>query len=286
MNPLFNFTLRDTFRVLFRHKYRAAIVVCGLLGLTLAALVMMPRTYESEAKLFVRVGNETMSVDPSVNPDKSISVQVAREEEIKSLIDLFRSHSVAEEVVARLGADVVVRQSFEPPKEPGQIDKWIDSAMGVVAKAIGSADVTIEERATRVVVESIRISAQPKSTVVQLAAEAATPQFAQKLAETYVDAMLDKHVQAHRTAQTLPFFEQQADALKLQVDEATKQLQHLKNHFGLVSVEGQKTIVEGQISSIEREILNAQTDMQAYGLPTRSDRRGRRRLQNSARRTE
>ena len=51
---------------LWRHKFKAAITAVVILALTAGFLVISERQFTSEAKLFVRIGRESVSLDPTL----------------------------------------------------------------------------------------------------------------------------------------------------------------------------------------------------------------------------
>src|SRR3990172_839456 len=58
-------TPRDIARILFRHWRKTALFFCAVVGLTLLVVALYPRSYYSEAKLFIRVGRESVGLDPT-----------------------------------------------------------------------------------------------------------------------------------------------------------------------------------------------------------------------------
>src|SRR5262245_47280000 len=99
---------RDFAQVLFRHKNKVA-TWCGLvMALSIAALVLLPRKYESEAKLFLKLGRESIGLDPTATTGVTVPVQESRETEINSTRDMLKSRAVLESVVAKLGPELIL----------------------------------------------------------------------------------------------------------------------------------------------------------------------------------
>ena len=63
--PEFATTSRDICRLLFRHKTK--VIGCFTLALCAAIAIIFywPRQYRSESKLLVRLGRETVTLDPT-----------------------------------------------------------------------------------------------------------------------------------------------------------------------------------------------------------------------------
>lgn len=104
--------------------WRRRALCAALFGATLCAVAAMwaiaPRSYVSEAKLFVRVGRETVTLDPTATTGQTIAVYEARETELNSVLDVMASRAVREMVVDRMGAGVVLGQRPVPLEDPNQ----------------------------------------------------------------------------------------------------------------------------------------------------------------------
>src|SRR4030067_3522912 len=84
-------SLRDVYYILFRHKLKVilffiAVIVTVTLGTFLASEI-----YRSDAKLLVRLGRESVSLDPTATTGPVISVGQQRENEIKSELEILNS---------------------------------------------------------------------------------------------------------------------------------------------------------------------------------------------------
>lgn len=66
--------------------FTAALV----LAVSVAAILLFPKKYESEAKMFVRLGRSSASLD-TATIGQTISIQESRETEMNSIIDMLES---------------------------------------------------------------------------------------------------------------------------------------------------------------------------------------------------
>src|SRR5262245_31969783 len=104
--------------LLFRHKKK--IVICPLLAIALgmAVLLYCPRTYRSEAQLFLRIGRESMGIDPTATVGQTVPLQqFDRKDEIKSSIQVLKSRGIIAKVVDQLGPDVVQNRNGNQPAD-------------------------------------------------------------------------------------------------------------------------------------------------------------------------
>ena len=85
--------------MLFKREF---LILCTLLAsmlLAWLALIVWPKQYVSEAKLMIRVGRESVSLDPSATTSQTLMLQKTQEEEVNSALDLLRSRRIAERTV-------------------------------------------------------------------------------------------------------------------------------------------------------------------------------------------
>jgi len=78
------------------------------MALAVLAMILLPRTYGSGAMIFVKLGRETVSLDPTATTGSTISVLDTRDNEINSIRDMLYSRGIAEQVVDRIGPEVVL----------------------------------------------------------------------------------------------------------------------------------------------------------------------------------
>ena len=115
MNTPRSWTIRDYFQAAGRFKGRALAFFALTMLLATLYLLFVPRRYESESKLFVRVGRENAALDPTLTKGETMAVSASREEEMNSIVEHLRSRYILEGTLARLdpqaaAADPVTRE--------------------------------------------------------------------------------------------------------------------------------------------------------------------------------
>ncbi len=239
-----NWTLRDFFRVLFRHRRRATTFFAGTIVLAGLALVVWPRTYESEAKLFVRLGRENASLDPTATTGQVISLNSSRETEINSVVEMLGSRSIVEKVVDSLHEDTESISNW-------QRDKLI-----------------------RGLINHINIESPKMSTVVKVSCKASTPERAQETVATLLDVYMAEHLRVNRTPGSYDFFEEQSKVLSAELDRANAELRDVKTEYGIASLEGRRLALQAQISENEKRISETEAALRAAEAKVDSLRRG------------
>src|SRR6478609_3864073 len=93
-----------------------AAVSLGMVGAAVVGTMLMPRSYYSEARLFVRFGRENQ-VDPTASGGQMVSLYESRESEINSLIEILKSRAILDRVVGELGPACVLHGWQAQPEQ-------------------------------------------------------------------------------------------------------------------------------------------------------------------------
>src|ERR1700678_3340645 len=88
----------DLVQVCRSHYGKMFIAFALVFAASFAYFIWAKRLYTAEARLFIRLGRETVGLDPTATTNQVISVQDARENEVNSVQQLILSRTVAEEV--------------------------------------------------------------------------------------------------------------------------------------------------------------------------------------------
>src|SRR6187549_3206069 len=131
-----SFGLRDVAHTFFRHKKKAAFFSLSIIALATLVLLFAPRSYRSEARLFLQVGRESVRLDPTATTGQMIGLQQSgRDNEVASAMEILRSRGIVEKVVDRLTPEVVLGQSGEGQAEPNPV---ADAALAPLRYAVGT----------------------------------------------------------------------------------------------------------------------------------------------------
>jgi uncharacterized protein involved in exopolysaccharide biosynthesis len=248
--------VRDVLRIFYRHKKKMVAVFCGTLVLFVAGLIAFPRSYTSEARLFLRLGKESVSLDPTATTNEVVTMSDSRESEINSELELLRSRILYEDVVQQLGADDILSDAAPKGVEPS----WMDSLPPVMDMAHTwlYGDISAEEKAVSKLAKMVSVSSPPKSSVFVLQSKARNPKQAQRILQAYLGAYQVRHGKANRISGSYDFFDNQSALLEQQLTLASNELRDAKNENNVASVEGQRANVEAQANTIEVAILENQ----------------------------
>lgn len=235
-------SIQDVIDLVARHRRRALQVFIGVLGLTVVGLVVAPRAYQSEAKLFVRVGRESIGLDPTATTGQTISVSDSREFEMNSVLDVIDSRAVLDRVVDSLGTEVILS---------GHIPSGPPTAAIAPAPASEPSDPMRREMAIRALSDAIRTKSSKRSSVISVHCKSSTPEFAQHVLKSFLDAFQTLHMHANRAAGSHSFFEEQCRLQAAELATATEDLSRAKSVIGLTSIEGRQKTLEDQVAAIQ-----------------------------------
>jgi len=226
-------SLRDVYRALFQYWKRSLGFFSIVMVMAITALIVCPCEYSSDAWLFVRLGRESVALDPTATTGQVVGLNVTRETEINSIIEVMGSRVVLEKVVDSVGLD--------PPAESElEREKGITTLM---------KDITIWS---------------PKNTnVIGVACTARSPERSRKVVSAIVEIYMDEHLRLNSTPGSYEFFDEQSKLLKTQLDEESAALRDAKSQFNLASIEGRRDALQKQVSGVETQILDTESGLAA-----------------------
>jgi uncharacterized protein involved in exopolysaccharide biosynthesis len=258
--------LGDLPRVIKRHPKKSLATFCLLLGLSLAVLVLLPRVYESESLLFVRVGRESVTLDPTVTTGQIITLNESRESELNSILEVLKSRAIMERVVDRLGPETILSPLAEGQTEaaPNPLKESLVHAINNVAQWLEPAGpISEREKAVQALSNNATIYNKQKSNVISVSYQARSPKQAQTIVAALVDEYLSEHQRVHATPGSYNFFVEQEAACRDKLNTSQRAFTTAKNEMGLASLEGKRKLIEERIEKITGEQLTVQTSLSA-----------------------
>jgi uncharacterized protein involved in exopolysaccharide biosynthesis len=209
--PVLN--VRDLLATGFR--YQRVLVSCFLGIVLLAALVafLIPRQYESEAKILVK----HQRVDPVLTPGAD-QVQtresVISGEELNSEVELIRSDDLFRKVVIECG---LVRPAN------GQVE---------LERNIGEATAPLRSR--------LKVEVLPKTNMLSIRYSSRSAELSARVVDTVVSSYLEKHVAVHSSSD-LGFFDQEVAKYSDELEKAEAALSEFsQGKNGVVTPQAQR----------------------------------------------
>lgn len=261
---------RDIARILLRHRRKMIFSFLAIVAFAVGGLMVMPRTYLSQARILIRVGRESVTLDPTASTGPTHPLHKSVEAEMQTVRDLLHSRAIYEEVVKQLTPEYILAgpEEGEASAEAGQksglsLDD-VKQQLREVALRMGIVtDVPLEEKAIRTLEKSFDVSAERSSSVIVISCKANTPQRAQKIVAAFLEAAKTQHLRAHHTDGSHSFFAEQLNLLQKQWEEESAKLRDLKNEQQLVSLDGQRKNLETEMQQLELSRVAAATQVAA-----------------------
>jgi uncharacterized protein involved in exopolysaccharide biosynthesis len=256
--------LPDILEIIFRHKLKIFFLPLIILAGTLFVILFFPRTYQSQAKLFLQVGRETLGVDPSAKASgTTVSLmQSDRDEEVKSALEVIQSSGIYAGVVDQLTPEYVLGGSKERESTntvfANTVFAFMDVAIGSVVKTVKSIDpIEAREEAIIKMAKSFIATAERNTTVLNLAYESKSPEAAKKILEAIIENYRSEHLRIHRNPDSEAFLADQATSLENQWVKAKEAVVNAKAKFGVVTLDGKKASLEGKIQKIDLDLMES-----------------------------
>ena len=249
MPPETPFSIQTVLQAPWKHKFKALLVFLIPVAIAVAAIAYLPKGYRSDAMIFVRLGRESVSLDPTANTGSTIPVLESREAEVNSVRDMLYSGGLIEKVVDRIGPEVVlgdeplalIPDEFPDPPETDFKD-------------------SPRQKAIKYLSEKLYIINSRKSTVLIANCEAASPELAQEILRVFLEAYKKMHSVAHQTPKSNQFFANQADLLQEQWQTKMDKLRAAREAAGVVSVQGSKENLKDQNNETQTRLMKVEAE--------------------------
>jgi uncharacterized protein involved in exopolysaccharide biosynthesis len=229
--------------------------------------------------LFVRLGRESVTVDPTASATgQVVKLSDSQQREIQSVIDIMRSDYLLERVVDDLGPERILTAREEGAKKPSPFP-WLDQAMDKVNEQIPIvrdylADFKLADpsnpraKAIQHLGKRVKISSEEQSNVITMRVRAESPKLSQEIATKILEGFQDRHIQAHRSEGAYGFFVDQSELAKKALDEKEVELRDAKNYAGFTSVGDQRAVLTERLKRVELGLLDALSELEGMKAKT------------------
>ena len=240
-------TLKDVYDIIFRHKQKVYIFFFTVMAVVILGNIFFPRIYQSNATLLIKLGRESLSLDPTAATGQIISIQQKRESIVNSELEILTSHELAGKVVDVFGADAVLKGHGKAPEKP---DKSVTKA--------AQDDKTLEQKklcdkAARYLLKNLQVEVIKNTNIVSISYDAKSPRMARDILSEIIDVYLAKHISVYRTPGSYDFFNEQRNGLHKNLLETERSIRDIKNKYNIGSLEEQRAILQGRIGQLQRQ---------------------------------
>lgn len=260
------FSLRDFYYVLFRHKGMMLLFFIVVIATVTLGIMLSPAIYRSEAQLLIRLGRESVTLDPTATTGQIIPVSESRERQINTELALLGSREIIECAVEAIDPEVLLHEEH-PMKVSGQpLPRKTKDFLGTVSEKLRGllrhpkrASLDHSAEAVKLVMANFDIENQSNGSTIDLAYESQNPTLAQKILTQLIESYLEKHIAVHRTPGSFEFFTRQSKHLRSRLEELESELQTLRVKTKISSLEQQQKVLLDRISVLQQDVDTTDT---------------------------
>jgi uncharacterized protein involved in exopolysaccharide biosynthesis len=232
-------TVRELAMVLFRQQ-KLFVGVSGLVFVLAVVYAFAGATYRAHVRVLVRRGRADPPVAAQENAPPDFSRVEVTEEELNSEVELLKDDDVLRRVVE--ANDLAAHDWL----------RWLRPHEEEAARVQRAA----KKLANRLDVESIK-----KTNLIAVSYEAADPQVAARVLQSLASVYLEKHMEVHRPAGQLHFFDQQTGKSRQQLEEAQGKLVDFTKSHGVVVAGQQRDLMLQRLNDVEASYRQTQVEM-------------------------
>ena len=265
----------EVFRSVVRHKVKAVLLFLGVVTLAVVVSILTPREYRSEARLFLRLGRENSTVDPTatLGKDAVVAVPHSRENEISSVVELLGGRALAEKVVDAVGPGVVLAVEQESPGGATSASLAARAWQAGLQARQAFSDLLaswrlrtpLPEREEAVVELRDRLGVRRvgKTDLISASYYAPSPQLAQTIVKQLTDLYLIEHARINRTSGAHEFLAGQMAELHEKLTRDQEELRDLKSRTGIAAPAAQVETIVANISRLKDELATKEAAIAA-----------------------
>ncbi|WP_197169124.1 GumC family protein [Novipirellula galeiformis] len=233
---------RQAVSIVFKHLWISVAFFVLVLVTAVLLVIFAPRKYASQAEYLVRLGHESVSLDPIATVGETMGLHMTADSVVRSTTEVIASQSVAEKVVDRLGIDTILDRD---PNQP----------LSLLAKAkqmFQNLDPISDREKAMVTIESgLRVHSPNQSNVINVTYFSSSPEQAHLVMQALSEVFLEEHNRINRTAGAFEFFLEQNDILLERLTAASETLMNAKKRLGVSSIAGKRGILESRMGETQ-----------------------------------
>jgi capsular exopolysaccharide synthesis family protein len=252
-------SLKDVCCVFFRHKWKMVSFFFTVVTIVAVVTYLSADVYYSEAKLLLRLGRESVTLDPTAATGQLVPVSQSRENEINSELEVLKSRELVEKVVDSVGTQKLLEYPDEKhPAENSGVHTVVNGLKNLLNRFNIAESLSDRDKTVLKVMKNLKIEHVKDSEILSIAYKAKSPKLAQEVVSKFVDLHLEKHIAVHRTLGSQQFFAEQANHLQDKLMRSENELRDFKNEVGVSSVSEQQHVVLTRIATLKQEIDQAE----------------------------
>ena len=236
-------TMRELAMVLFRQR-KIFVGISGLVFVLAVVYAFAGATYRAHVRVLVRRGRADPPVAAQENAPPDFSRVEVTEEELNSEVELLKDDDVLRRVVE--ANDLAAHDWL----------RWLRPHEEQAARV---------ERAAKKLAGRLEVEPIKKTNLIAVSYDAADPQMAAQVLQSLASVYLEKHMEVHRPAGQLHFFDQQTGESRRQLEEAEGKLVEFTKSHGVVMAAQQRDLMLQRLNDAEASYQQTEVEMSETG---------------------
>lgn len=265
-------------RIVFRRALCILLVFLALGAAVLAWVSAMKSSYRSESKVFVQVGRESVTLDPTVTlGGATLDPRNTRENELNSELEVARGETLRRAVVARLGAQRILGRGTGPSAAPGRLARAQAALVASLKRVLpseGGPELSEADLAGLLLAEKLEVRLVLDSSVIKIGHEARDPALARDVVAAYTEAYLARHLEVHGTPGSLAYLRAEHERLTRALAEAEDAREELRARAGVYALDEQRRSLVERLGARDNELSAAAAEVAAGEAQVRAMRVG------------
>ncbi len=246
-----NNSLRDMLGIIFRHQYKVLVFFVVVVIVTVGMLFRTKDIYQSEAKLMIKIGRESVPADPLLAGTTSevgagmgaLSSMMGIGQSITaSEVEILKSRIVVEQVVDKIGA----KHFF--PDEKAEVGDVIGQSSPI------SEHQFFRDSAVDLLLESVEIETDMFNDIINLYFVSQNPELSRDTLRYWIDFYEEHHIEVHKSQASPEFLQKQTDKLYEKVTRKEELLTQFMRENSIVSLDVQKEMMLKEIGEFQTQI--------------------------------
>lgn len=231
-------TVRDLVAIVFRRSRLIGLSFTGMfLGVVFVAGLFVANHYESHMKIMVKHERADPVVTPEASNQLQLNTDTVTEEELNSEAELLKSQDLLEKVAVATGLDQ-------------------KKSIADVLFPVGKGDArTRTAKAVQRLAKELNVEQLKKTHLIEVSYPSSDPQLAANVLTTLSKLYLEKHLEVHRPAGALNFFEQETRQYQKGLAEAEERLASFNKNEQAVSAPLERDIAVQKLADFGATLM-------------------------------
>jgi len=254
-------SFRDGIQIVFLEKWKILSVALLTVLIALAGIYAWPETYETHAKILVKMGREVGSPSPTIMRPGQMLLQTTQSV-VNAEIQMLNNRALITQVVDGIGVDELTYSS--PPATAAQRFKYyvklpLKAAKRALDNLLIRMDLKPELSDREMLIESVykNLSSDPaqETNMLVVRLQWGDPEMAARLLSGIIEGYIDLHIEAYSTPQAQDLFRSQVAALRADLATAEASLAENRRRWDISELDAERELLLSERSIVQQGLV-------------------------------